>query len=97
MIGLFCKCILGKRDKALEDFSVEEFSKPEECLGKTLLTVLSLESDLTPEDFYRISCRMQARAQKAPWLMPNGTWFIPDKLGDEAIAAIKGVGVKAED
>ena len=76
MIGLFCKGPMGKA-KSLEDFTVEEFSSPADCLGRTLLAVLQadMDSGLTEEMFNRLTCRMQARTQAAPWLMPNGTWL----------------------
>ena len=79
MIGLFCTVILGTQKK-VEDFEIMEFEKPEDCLGKTLLAVLSLgdTSSLSLEDAQyvvnKLSCRMQARTKDSLWLGDNGIW-----------------------
>lgn len=84
MIGLFCTVILGTQKKA-EDFEILDFEKPEDCLGKTLLAVLSLgdTASWSLEDatdlVNKISGRMQARTKESLWLGDNGTWVTAPK------------------
>ena len=75
LTGLFCKKILGTQDGP-EDFEVSEFSHPSECLGRTLIAILTVGTDVSEKTLEQVKARMQARTREALFFAENGRWLI---------------------